>query len=221
MLLMDEEELYGLCRTHFTRYFWGAVQCVGDGASEVALKVFHKIKSEPDVPRLLKRIDMASALKDDDITAISRNEVIPVTVPGQIISDREWAMRNLGSETRLLYRFKSLLKAGARLAFASDAPSSSIDPLNGIYCAVERRGWGEGPEFRFYPKEGIPVGDAVAAFTMGSARACGMDAEVGSIEPGKRADLVHLSHDIFTDDAAVIKRAKVMEVYVDGERAPG
>jgi len=217
LLLMDEEELSTVMRNQFSHYFWGAVQCVGDGANEIAMKVFNRIGSEVGVPRLLKRIDMACALNDGDIEAMSRNEVIPVMVPGHITTDRERAIRTLGADARLLYRFRSVLDSGAHLAFASDSPYASVNPLDGIYSAVERRGWGDGPELRFYPKESVSIAEAVYAYTMGSARACGMDTEVGSIELGKHADLVHLSHDIFSDDATSLKDARVLGVFVGGE----
>ncbi|KPJ83597.1 MAG: hypothetical protein AMS17_17285 [Spirochaetes bacterium DG_61] len=217
MLLMDEEELYTLMKSHFSHYFWGSVQCVGDGASEVALKVFNRLGSEVGVPRLLKRIDIAAALKDSDINEIARGNVIPVMVPGQIVTERERAIKALGSDSRLLFRFRSLINSGAHIAFASDAPYSSLNPMDGIYSAVERKEWGEGPELRFYPKESISIADAAYAYTMGGARACGVDSEVGSIEKGKHADFVHLSNDIFTDDSAVLKKTRVLNVFVSGE----
>jgi predicted amidohydrolase YtcJ len=218
LLLMDEEELYEMLRNHFSLYFWAALQCVGDGANEIALRVFKRIDSERGIPQLLKRIDFAQALKDEDINEFARSDIVAVIIPGQIPSDRENAMMYLGTEARLLFRTQSLLNAGIPLAFASNAPATPVNPLYNLYCAVERKRFDDGPEMRFYPRERIALIDAVYAYTMGSARACGFEKEVGSIEAEKFADLIHLSTDIFSNETDTLKDTVVQAVYVGGEK---
>jgi predicted amidohydrolase YtcJ len=89
--------------------------------------------------------------------------------------------------------------------------------LYGLYCAVERKGFDDGPELRFYPRERVLIDDAVYAYTMGGARACGMESEVGSIEQGKYADFVHLSHDPMRSDTERLQQTEVIDVFVGGE----
>jgi predicted amidohydrolase YtcJ len=216
MLLMDEEELHAILKSHYSNYFWAGVQCAGDGANEIALRVFRKMGSEVGIPRLLKRIDMAMALKDEDIDEFAKNSIIPVMMPCEILSNREDAIRYLGTEAKLLYRFKSLIDSGAALAFASDAPRAPLNPLYGIYVAIERKGFTDGPELRFYPKESISLHDALYAYTKGSATACGMEKEVGSLEVGKYADFVHLSGDIYAENTENLKNISVLDVFVGG-----
>jgi len=217
MLLVTEEELQSLLRGACGSYLWGAVHCIGDRANEIALNVFEKLARDRSVPKLLRRIEHAQSLKDADIQRMSRLGVIAVVNPAHIPMDRERAIKLLGAEAGLLHRLGSLKEAGAVLAFSSDAPVAPVNPFYGLYCAVERRSFGEGPELRFYPKEKIALEDAVRAYTTGGAHACGLGGKVGSIEPGKYADLIHVSKDIFAEGTEALEQTEVLKTIIEGE----
>ncbi|MFL6101040.1 MAG: amidohydrolase [Actinomycetales bacterium] len=95
----------------------------------------------------------------------------------------------------LQYPFAGLLRAGARLAMGSDWPVTTANPLEQIEVAVTR----VDPEHRdngpFLPAERLSVGQAVDAFTAGSAFV-NHDADAGRLSPGRRADLAVLDRDI-------------------------
>ena len=131
--------------------------------------------------------------------------------------DRGKALSCLGPDARLQHRLGSLTAAGATLAIGSDAPVGSINPFHGIYAAVERKDFNEGPELRFFPKERIQLRDAFLAYTRGSAAALGLEKELGSLEPGKYADLVVLSQDVLSQDAEVLADIEVKLTLVGGE----
>jgi predicted amidohydrolase YtcJ len=217
MLLMNEEELYGLLKKTYSNHIWAAVHCIGDKANEIALNVFQRLADEKGVPSLLRRIEHAQSLQDEDMERFASLGVVAVVNPNHIPLDREKAIRHLGLDARFLYRFKSLLSSGATIAFSSDAPVASINPFHLLYCAVERKDFREGPELRFYPKERISLQEALRACTFGGAQACGMGQGVGSIEVGKAADLVHVSRDIFRGDTDVLSDTEVLATYVDGQ----
>jgi len=217
MLLMDEKELYEVLKRSYSHYIWAAVHAIGDKANELALNVFERLSSERGVPNLLKRIEHAQSLKDEDIERFSTIGVIPVVNPVHIPVDRILALKYLGPDARLLHRLGSLLSSGAALTLASDAPAGPVSPFRGIYAAVERKDFDEGPELRFFPKERISLIDAVYAYTMGGARAVGLEEKLGSIETGKYADLIHISEDIFARGTGILKDVEVLRTFVRGK----
>jgi predicted amidohydrolase YtcJ len=128
------------------------------------------------------------------------------------------------------YPFGSLVRDGAILAFGSDWPVSTPDVLQEIHVAVNRTSppgyvYGVAPEQTpFLPEQRITLAQAIRAFTMGSAYVNHNDAETGSIEAGKLADLVVVSENLFALDPAAMGEARVVLTMVDGRpvyEAPG
>src|SRR5690606_37915341 len=107
------------------------------------------------------------------------------------------------------YAFRSMLDAGAVLAFGSDWFVAPMEPLMGIYGAVTRRTLDGAHPDGWVPEQKISVADAVRAYTSGSAYAEGQETVKGTLEPGKLADLVVLSEDIFEIDPATIDKVRV------------
>jgi predicted amidohydrolase YtcJ len=131
----------------------------------------------------------------------------------------EMVNRHWGEErARGAYAWRSLLDAGTVLAFGSDCPVETFEPLAGIHAAVTRRradGF-PGPE-GWHPEQRITVPDAVRAYTVGAAYASGEEREKGSIAPGKLADLVVLSQDIFAIPAMSILGTEVEATILGGQ----
>ena len=96
----------------------------------------------------------------------------------------------------LFMAFRSLLDAGAKMAFGSDWSVAPLDPLTGIDAALNRRTLdGKHPE-GWFPEQKITVAQAIDGYTMGSAYDGFQEHERGSLTPGKLADFVVLSRDI-------------------------
>jgi len=119
------------------------------------------------------------------------------------------------------YPFGSLSRAGATIAAGSDWSVTSPNPLWGIHTAVNRVEPGlSAEEFAarkvFYPAERLELGQAIAAYTAGSAYVNQVDDVTGSIEVGKLADLVVLDRDPFEGPAHAIGDARVLRTFVEG-----
>jgi predicted amidohydrolase YtcJ len=112
-----------------------------------------------------------------------------------------------------LYRVKSLLERGVPVAGSSDAPIVFPQPLEGIQAAVSRL-TSDGRIIG--PAERVSVDEALWLFTQGAAWACGLEGEIGSITPGKLADLVVLEANPTQVPAAEIARIPVRMTLVDG-----
>ncbi|MBI4315542.1 MAG: amidohydrolase family protein, partial [Chloroflexi bacterium] len=130
-----------------------------------------------------------------------------------LMADKYWGQRSAGA-----YAWRTQLNHGAVLAFGSDTPVEPINPLWGIHAAVtRRRGDGSPGEAGWYPEQRLTVAEAVDGYTRGAAYAGHMEADLGSIEPGKLADLTILDRDLFHCDPMDIRDAQVLGTMVGGE----
>ena len=137
----------------------------------------------------------------------------------------EWAKREpategplepyLGPERyRYLYPAGSLHRAGATIIGGSDWDISSYNPFRAFQTGITRGG-GKGQR-PLNIEERIPLESAIDAYTINAAYAMKQDKTTGSLEVGKRADLVVLDRDILTIDPETIEDTKVLATYLDG-----
>ncbi|MBV9760656.1 MAG: amidohydrolase [Acidobacteriaceae bacterium] len=199
-----------------------AIHAIGDRANDIILGMYEAVAREHGPRDRRWRIEHAQHLTAADIPRFARLHVIPSMQPYHCIDDGRWAEKRIGPErAKTTYAFRSLLDSGASLAFGSDWPVAPMSPLMGIYAAVTRRTLdGKHPD-GWVPEQKITVEEAVRAYTMGSAYASFEDKIKGSIEPGKLADLIVLSDDIFSIDPVKIADTKVAAVILDGKFVMG
>jgi hypothetical protein len=139
----------------------------------------------------------------------------------------DWAKRDasnvgpiepyLGPERyRWLYPAGSLKRAGATIAGGSDWDVSSYDPFHAMEHGITRveRGSGLPP---LGEGEGLTIGDVIDAYTINAAFASRQEATTGSLEVGKRADLVIVDRDITAIDPATIDDTEVLATWIDGK----
>ena len=200
-----------------------AVHAIGDAACHVVLNAYGRAAARrgPESESgsaIRNRIEHAQLLHPDDLPRFARLSVIASMQPLHATSDMLIAERHWGSRCETAYAWKALLDNGARLAFGSDCPVEVPDPLAGIHAAVTRRraDGSPGPE-GWRPAQRLSVEQALHGYTRGAAYAAGREAELGSIAPGKLADLTILEKDIFVIPAEEIHRAAVGATMVGGE----
>jgi predicted amidohydrolase YtcJ len=120
------------------------------------------------------------------------------------------------------YPYGGLIRSGAQLCMGSDWPVSSPNPLLALHVAVNRTeppaqlGVSHSAERAFLPEERIGLHDALAGYTIGSAYVNHADDISGSIEIGKKADMVVLDHNLFDISIEEIALASVDMTFVDG-----
>ena len=194
-----------------------AIHAIGDKANNTVLGFYERLGHEHGMRDRRLRIEHAQHLQASDIPRFAKLQVIASMQPYHCIDDGRWAEKRIGPErAKTTYAFRSLLDSGATLAFGSDWDVAPMKPLLGIYAATTRRTLdGKRPE-GWVPEQKISAQEAVRAYTMGSAYASFDEKQKGSIEPGKLADLIVLSDDIFAIDPAKIADTKVQIVIFDG-----
>lgn len=195
------------------------VHAIGDRANATILDAYETTATANGVRDRRDRIEHSQHLRTQDIPRYGKLHVIASMQPIHLSDDGRWAWKRLG-EKRLqsnAYQFRSLLDAGAVLAFGSDTPVASMNPLEGIYSAVTRRtNDGKYPN-GWIPNQKITVDEAVRAFTWGAAYAEFQENVKGTLEVGKLADLVIISDDIYSIDPVKIREARVTTTVMDGK----
>ena len=193
-----------------------AIHCLGNRAIDMALNAYERVQRE--VPREDPRYRI------EHFFFGSREQMERAHSLGVIISHQpaflysvgpglgEYAAEN-GIDAAIL-PYRDLLDSGAVVASGSDFPCAPVEPLLGLHGAVSRRSR-EGAVVA--PEQAVSAQEALRTYTINSATAMFREHEVGSIEVGKRADLVVLSHDPSLVAPEHIREIVVQQTYVDGE----
>ncbi|MGD9564227.1 MAG: amidohydrolase [Pyrinomonadaceae bacterium] len=194
------------------------IHAIGDRANATILDHYQAVEKANGGRDRRFTIEHAQHLRQEDIRRFGQLKVVASMQPLHIIDDGRWAWKRL-DEKRLkgTYAFRSLLDSGAVLAFGTDSPVAPIEPLSGIYAAVTRRTLDDKNPNGWIPEQKISVLEAVRAYTLGSAYAEFQENVKGSLEPGKLADFVMVSDDIFTIDPVKIRDASVLMTVVNGK----
>ena len=177
---------------------------IGDRAVRECLDAVEAARSRNGMNDNRHHIAHIQVIHPDDIPRFGQLGVIGNAQPLWACMEdqmRDLTVPFLGQErTRQQYPFASLLKSGGQLAFGSDWPVSSPDPLAGMHVAVTRTEApsvaSEAPEDEpLNSEEGLDLASALAAYTSGAAYVSHMEADTGTIAPGKLADLVVLERE--------------------------
>ena len=186
------------------------VHAIGDRAISMMLDIFGEIEKEHGYHDQRFAIEHAQHMALKDFDRFAKLHVIASMQPYHAIDDGRWAEKRLGHDrARYSYAWRSFLDHGVTLAFGTDWPVAPLNPMLGLYAAVMRATLdGKNPD-GWIPEQKITLSEAVEAYTMGSAFAEFQEREKGSITPGKLADMVILSDNIFEPKPEAIRNVKV------------
>ncbi len=168
------------------------VHAIGDAAVRAVLDAFELVAEEAAAAGLRPRLEHAQHVHPVDVARAGSLGVVASVQPIHMTFDAAGIERLLPDRTTRAYPLRSLARAGARLAFGSDAPVASPDVMVGLRAACRRIG-SDGR--RFEPSESVAPDEALVAYTSGAAHAVGWEGRSGKIAAGYDADLVVLSHD--------------------------
>src|SRR5437660_2041896 len=193
------------------------IHAIGDRANDNILSIYERVEKEDGDRDRRFRIEHAQHLRPQDIPRFARDKVIASMQPYDAIDDGRWAEKRIGPErAKTTYAFRSLLDSGATLAFGTDWTVAPLNPLLTIYAAATRRTLDGKHPNGWIPEQKISVEEAIRAYTVGSAYAEFQENEKGTIGPGKLADIVILSRDIFQIDLNEIEKVKVVMTIMEG-----
>jgi hypothetical protein len=191
---------------------------IGDQGISTILDLYGEVvKAHGESDRRF-RIEHAQHMAAKDFDRFAQLHVIASVQPYHAIDDGRWAEERIGRDrASRTYAFRTFLNHGVRLAFGTDWNVAPLNPMLGLYAAVTRATLDGKTPNGWFPEQKLTVAEAVEAYTMGSAYAEFQENDKGSITPGKLADMVLLSDDVFSIDPAKIRDVKAMTTFVGGK----
>ncbi|WP_298459351.1 amidohydrolase [uncultured Cellulomonas sp.] len=195
-LVVAGEDLARLMATAHRHGIASAIHAIGDAANTLVLDAFEATGARGSV-------EHAQLLRDGDAERFARLGVVAGVQPEHAMDDRDVADRYWPGRTGRAFAVGTLLRAGATLAFGSDAPVAPLDPWRGVAAAVHRSRDGREP---WHPEQRIGVADALDASTGGRA----------TPRVGDRADLAVVDIDPVVADAATLRAMPVSGTLLAG-----
>lgn len=194
-----------------------SVHAIGDRANREVLDVFQQTYAQDPAAHALRwRIEHAQHLDPADIPRFAQLGVIASMQSIHACSDAPYVIPRLGEQRaeQGAYVWHSLIQSGAMVLDGSDTPVEDTNPIAGFYCAVTRD---DGRGQRFFPAQVKTRMEALRSYTWNNAYAVFEDHQLGSLSPGKLADMVVISGNLLTLPADQILRTRVLYTVVGGK----
>jgi hypothetical protein len=218
--LADPETVLELSRFALQNGWQLCTHAIGDRANRVVLDAYQQALDEHPVEDHRFRIEHAQILATDDIPRFAELGVLPSMQTQHQTSDMPWAEERLGAD-RLAgaYAWRALLDTGVILPGGSDAPVEAVDPMASFQAAVTRSDEDGEPPEGWHPEQRMTREEALLHLTLWAAEGAFREDDLGSITPGKRADLVLLDADPMTVPASELNDIQVVMTVFNGRVA--
>lgn len=197
-----------------------AIHAIGDRGVRMSLDAFARSLERNGPPPRPNRIEHDEVVDPADAPRFAELGVLASMNPHHCISGIDkYNTARLGPErAEWAFPWGRLRDAGATLVFGSDWATAPLDPMQQLYAAVLREKPSGGPAGGWHPDNRLTWEQALHAYTLAPAVAAGQDAEIGSIEVGKQADLVLFDRPLPWPVDRSMLRLQVVGTWVGGER---
>jgi predicted amidohydrolase YtcJ len=218
-LTTPEADIYAMTLAAAKAGFQTCIHAIGDRTNRVVMDVFERVEKDVPSARALRlRNEHAQILDAAEIPRFKALDVIASIQPTHCTSDMPWAPTRIGAARTAegAYVWRKLLDAGARIASGSDFPVEEPNPMLGLYAAITRQDPSGQPPQGWAPDQRLTRAEALRSFTLDAAYAAHAETRTGSLEAGKLADLVLLSHDVMTVEPREILTTRALLTVIGG-----
>lgn len=218
LAMMPYETFENMVVTADRMGFQVGVHSIGDKGNNWTLNAYEKALEVNGRRDSRHRDEHTQTLLLSDIPRFAKLGVIASMQPTHCISDKKFYEKRIGTErSKGAYAWKSLVDAGAVLAFGTDYPVEPLNPMEGLYAAVTRKDrMGEEGD-GWFPQEKITMAQAIEYYTLGASFAQFMEKRKGIIKPGYLADIVITDKDLLTIPENEIMKTKVNYTITGGK----
>jgi hypothetical protein len=223
VLNVPEDRLLAMVRRVAQHGLQFTAHAQGDGAGAVLLDVYERVNREIPLRALRMGITHSSFMTKDAIERCARLGVVLDIQPAWLYLDTRTLVQQFGYDRlRYFQPLKSIFAAGGMAGGGSDhmlkiGDLRAINPYNpflAMWTTITRRAkWYDG---QLHPEEALTRRQAIEFYTRDNAQLIFWEKEIGSLEPGKRADFVVLDRDLLTCPEDDIKETRVLETWLEG-----
>ena len=219
LLVNPPEEVYAQTLAASKAGFQMCVHAIGDRANRMVMDTFERVQKEvPGSRDLRMRNEHSQILDAAEIPRFAKLNVIASMQATHATSDLPWAPARLG-DARVeegAYVWQKLLKTGAIIANGSDFPVEEPNPMLGLYASITRQDPSGNPPSGWQPDQRLSREETLRSFTLHAAFAAHAEKDLGSLTPGKLADLIVLSKDVMTVPPKEILSTTVTTTVIGG-----
>jgi len=224
VLFIPHDRLLAMVRTAVECDLQFSAHTVGDGAVQAFLDVYEEVNKTTPIRGTRPCMSHSNFMSRESVERCARLGVCPDMQPAWLYLDTRTLVEHFGYDRlRHFQPLRSLFEAGAIAGGGSDhmqkigslRSNNPYDPFLGMWTAITRKAkWYDG---QLHPEEALTREQAIRFYTWNNAYLLRLDAEVGSLEPGKRADLVVLNTDLLTCFVDDIRKTQVLKTYLDAD----
>lgn len=218
VIRIQPDIVYQILKVCLANGFTAALHAIGDRGNRIALDAVEKALKEHPVTDHRMRVEHAQIVALDDISRFAQLNLIASFNWIHCTLDMPWAERRVGPE-RIQggYAWRTFLDQGVRIVGGSDEGPRTFSPFMGIHAAVTRQDRQGNPPGGWYPEQRLTRLEALKSYTLDGAYVSFEEDVLGSITPGKLADLAVLSKDIMSIPAEEILETQAVMTIVAGK----
>lgn len=193
------------------------LHCIGDGAVRMALDMYEEAEKQTGVKDLCNTIEHIENIHPDDIDRFAELDVIPSMQPYHVTLSNGGKVWRLGEERcKLEFPIRTISDRGGKIAIGTDYPVVTINPFYTIYAAVTRCDDEGKPTGCNSATEKLPLAQVLKAYTAGAAQVYHASDRMGTLEPGKMANILVLTKNLFEIPVEQIRDTRVSVNYFEG-----